>query len=64
MRAPWPTTGYVMPANLDVVNSDDFLQPGQRPLHADVFAREVRDTRLLPERAALAAGDGDRRRGS
>ena len=41
-------TGYVMPANLDVLNDDVFLQSGQRPLHADVFAREVRDTRLLP----------------
>jgi multiple sugar transport system substrate-binding protein len=41
-------TGYVMPANLDVVNSEAFLQPGQRPLDATVFAREVRDTRLLP----------------
>jgi multiple sugar transport system substrate-binding protein len=41
-------TGYVMPANLDVLNSDVFLQTGVRPLHADVFAREVRDTRLLP----------------
>ncbi len=41
-------TGYVMPANLDVVNSDDFLQTGQRPLHSGVFTREVRDTRLLP----------------
>ena len=41
-------TGYVMPANLDVVNDDVFLQSGQRPLHANVFAQEVRDTRLLP----------------
>ncbi|MGZ8744834.1 MAG: sugar ABC transporter substrate-binding protein [Nocardioides sp.] len=41
-------TGYVMPANLDVVNDDVFLQSGQRPLNADVFGREVRDTRLLP----------------
>jgi multiple sugar transport system substrate-binding protein len=41
-------TGYVMPANLNVVNSDLFLQTGQRPLNANVFAREVRDTRLLP----------------
>lgn len=41
-------TGYVMPANLDVLNDDVFLQSGERPLHADVFAREVRDTRLLP----------------
>lgn len=41
-------TGYVMPANLDVVNDDVFLQSGQQPLHADVFGREVRDTRQLP----------------
>jgi len=41
-------TGYVMPANLDVLNDDVFLQSGERPLHADVFAREVRNTRLLP----------------
>jgi multiple sugar transport system substrate-binding protein len=41
-------TGYVMPANLDVVNSESFLQTGQRPLNSSVFAREVRDTRLLP----------------
>ncbi len=41
-------TGYVMPANLNVVNSESFLQTGQRPLNSSVFAREVRDTRLLP----------------
>ena len=41
-------TGYVMPANLNVVNSESFLQTGQRPLNSNVFAREVRDTRLLP----------------
>jgi len=41
-------TGYLMPANLDVVNDDVFLQSGQRPLNASVFGREVRDTRLLP----------------
>ncbi|MCW2850283.1 MAG: hypothetical protein JWR90_4257 [Marmoricola sp.] len=41
-------TGYVMPANLDVINSDAFLQVGQRPLNGNVFAREQRDTRLLP----------------
>ncbi len=41
-------TGYVMPASLDVLNDDVFMQTGQRPLHSDVFAREVRDTRLLP----------------
>lgn len=41
-------TGYVMPANLNVVNSESFLQTGQRPLNSSVFAREARDTRLLP----------------
>ncbi len=52
-------TGYVMPANLDVVNNDVFLQPGERPLHADVFAREVRDTQLLPSTPDVATGEGD-----
>lgn len=41
-------TGYVMPANLNAVNDDAFLQSGQQPLRADVFGREVRDIRLLP----------------
>lgn len=41
-------TGYVMPTNLDVVNSDAFLQTGQRPLHSEVFGRAVRDAQLLP----------------
>jgi multiple sugar transport system substrate-binding protein len=41
-------TGYVMPSNVDVLNSDDFLQTGQRPLHSDVFARELRRAEMLP----------------
>ncbi|GAB3666741.1 hypothetical protein GCM10027596_34770 [Nocardioides korecus] len=41
-------TGYVMPANVDVVNADAFLQTGQRPLHSTVFPRELRDIQLLP----------------
>jgi multiple sugar transport system substrate-binding protein len=41
-------TGYVMPSNVDVLNSDDFLQTGQRPLHSDVFARELRRAQMLP----------------
>lgn len=41
-------TGYVMPSNIDVLNGDDFLQTGQRPLHSDVFTRELRRTRMLP----------------
>ena len=44
-------TGYVMPSNLDVVNGDDFLQTGQRPLHSSVFTRQVRDAELLPTTA-------------
>lgn len=35
-------TGYVVPTNLDVVNSDDFAQPGQSPANAQVFAENVR----------------------
>ena len=50
-----------MPANLDVVNDDDFLQTGQRPLHAEVFGREVRDTRLLPSTTTLADRERQRR---
>jgi multiple sugar transport system substrate-binding protein len=41
-------TGYVVPSNIDVINSEAFLQGGQRPLNSDVFPREVRDARLLP----------------
>jgi multiple sugar transport system substrate-binding protein len=41
-------TGYVMPSNVDVLNSDDFLQTGQRPLHSEVFARELRKAQMLP----------------
>ena len=37
-----------MPSNLDVLNSDDFLQTGQRPLHSEVFARELRRAQMLP----------------
>ncbi len=41
-------TGYVMPANLDVVNDDAFLQAGDQPINAQVFGQQVRNTRLLP----------------
>lgn len=41
-------TGYVMPPDLAVLNSDAFLQPDQQPVHSDVFIRRVRDTRPLP----------------
>ncbi len=42
-------TGYVMPANLEVLSDDVFQQTGQRPLHADVFIHEERRVRLLPD---------------
>jgi multiple sugar transport system substrate-binding protein len=41
-------TGYVQPTNLDAVNGDSFLQRGQRPLHAEVFEREMRHVQPLP----------------
>jgi multiple sugar transport system substrate-binding protein len=41
-------TGYVQPTNLDAVNGDSFLQRGQRPLHAEVFQREMRHVQPLP----------------
>ncbi|MBV9831565.1 MAG: extracellular solute-binding protein, partial [Marmoricola sp.] len=41
-------TGYVMPTNVDALNGDAFLQQGQRPLHADVFEREMRHVEELP----------------
>jgi multiple sugar transport system substrate-binding protein len=41
-------TGYVMPTNVEALNSDSFVQRGQRPLHADVFQREVRHVQPLP----------------
>ncbi len=42
------STGYVMPTNVEAVNGDAFLQRGQRPLHADVFEREMRHVQELP----------------
>jgi multiple sugar transport system substrate-binding protein len=42
-------TGYVMPTNLEAVNSDAFLQHGQRPLHSDVFEREMRHVQPVPQ---------------
>ena len=45
-----------MPANLDVLNGEDFLQTGQRPLHSDVFTRELRRARMLPSTTDLDVG--------
>ena len=41
-------TGYVMPSNVDALNSEDFLQTGQRPLHSDVFTRRAAPRPMLP----------------
>lgn len=41
-------TGYVTPTNLDVLNSDAFLQPGQQPLSAPVFAAATRYIQRVP----------------
>ena len=40
--------GYLVPANLQVALSDDFLQPGREPEHASVFNTSVRHLRLPP----------------
>lgn len=36
------STGSLVPANLEVALSDDFLQPGREPLHAQAFTNTVR----------------------
>jgi len=36
-------TGYVVPVNLDVANSDAFLQPGNEPASSSVFLSTVRN---------------------
>ena len=41
-------TGYLAPANLEVAASDDFLQPGRQPAHANVFNSSVRSMQLPP----------------
>jgi multiple sugar transport system substrate-binding protein len=42
------TAGYLVPANLQVAASDDFLQPDLRPASAEIFISSIRDMRLLP----------------
>ncbi|MGZ4449948.1 MAG: ABC transporter substrate-binding protein [Nocardioides sp.] len=41
-------TGYVLPANLDVALSDDFLQPDRMPVHSGVFTTAVRSMVVPP----------------
>ena len=40
--------GYLAPANLEVADSDDFLQPGRMPEHAAVFNNAVRSMLITP----------------
>jgi multiple sugar transport system substrate-binding protein len=50
--------GYLVPANLSVANSEDFLQPNRLPHHADVFntaARSIVVPPLVPDFSALEA---------
>jgi multiple sugar transport system substrate-binding protein len=41
-------TGYLVPANLEVALSDDFVQPGRQPDHAAVFNNAVRSIVFPP----------------
>lgn len=41
-------TGYVVPTNLDVVNSDAFAQPTEMPASASVFTDSIRRIHSLP----------------
>ena len=41
-------SGSLVPANLEVAASDDFLQPGRLPEHAAVFNSGVRTLRFAP----------------
>ena len=40
--------GYLVPANLEVALSEDFLQPGRLPRHAGVFNSSVRSIQFQP----------------
>jgi multiple sugar transport system substrate-binding protein len=42
------TSGYLVPANLEVALSDDFLQPGRAPAHSGVFNTSVRSINFAP----------------
>lgn len=47
--------GYTVPANLEVAESEDFLQPGRQPENAGVFNRSVRAIIGLPALADFGA---------
>ncbi|MDQ4051779.1 MAG: extracellular solute-binding protein [Actinomycetota bacterium] len=42
------TAGYLVPANLQVAASEDFLQTDQRPVTSQTFNTSVPDMRLMP----------------
>ncbi|MFN2538338.1 MAG: extracellular solute-binding protein, partial [Mycobacteriales bacterium] len=42
------STGYVVPTNIDVVNSDAFLEPTESPVSSAVFPAAVRNIHSLP----------------
>lgn len=47
-QAQLAATGYVVPTNTDVANSEVFLQPGEYPANAQVFNAGVRSIRTFP----------------
>jgi multiple sugar transport system substrate-binding protein len=54
--------GYLVPANLEVALSQDFLQPGRAPDNAEVFTNAVRSIVLPPlieDEAALELAVSD-----
>ena len=40
--------GYLVPANLEVALTADFLQPGRQPLHSRVFNASIAELRIPP----------------
>jgi multiple sugar transport system substrate-binding protein len=40
--------GYLVPANVEVAVSEDFLQPGRLPVHSEVFNASVRNIVFPP----------------
>ncbi len=45
-------TGYITPANLDALFSEDFSQPTENPIGSGVFASQLRFVRDLPDTEA------------
>ncbi len=49
--------GYLVPANVEVAQSDRFLQPGRQPLNSAAFNRGVRDLVVFPAEVDATALD-------